>query len=1383
MFSKKPTSRIIFLVVSMIGFISLFLLLADTAPQVRGENTGLNGVTITLGTIPTAVSGTQALTATTSAAVDYVTFQIWNSPEEKSYIANNPAPLMYTYNWLTTAVPNGQYYVKAIAWMAGVPFESNVALVNVSKPTTLTINFYPTPPTTLSGTNVIYAITNVAPTTCEFQVVGQKNKTWPAESLSALHYKFTWNTVEFPNDAYTLKVRTTLGDQVAEATAAIIVSNTAFAIVWQYLPTAASGTITLNAVANLLPDNCHFELSGPQKATIPGTVTTSYGCAADLITTSYLNGDYLVTVKANRGNEIASDEINLTIKNLSAIEPFTIKLANLPSVATGTINLIAQVNAKPDSCYFSLAGLQPATFTTTLSPNNTCSSSLNTTSYPNGFYYIKAIAKRGTEQVSAQAYLQISNPQTAPTTLTIDFVSPPVTVTGTATLKAKANQDGATVSFHLEGDRTNVYPGTNETNMTYGFIWPTNDYPNGLYRVRVYAQKNNLFAEKTVQINVSNSVVTAEKMQVNWISPPATATGTITLKIETNLAPINCIFNIQGPRSEIYVGKITALTCEAPWRTTDFPTGNYAIKATAKTSTLSGSDVTSILVSNPTVVNESPVTVEFLNPASTIVGTISWRLKTSGPVDEVQFYLSGAELGAFPGVLVEPQLYLFTWASATFPNGQYQLTAIARKGDAKYSTVIPVIVKNPVTPVTIRPPTDTTKPTIVTATPTATPLTAAETTKPPTVAATPIALLPARQAKPLAPTGNATTPSPATPTIQPTLPWECVEAKITEPAACQNYLVKLTLPLACRQTDILTKEACDIFLISQKMPDSCREADITNSAECYEYLTYQFKTHPLCRNLGPAECVTKIDELLIVGSLFTPQSDLLAMRRGELAPVCRQNNIIDLPACLDYLNQKYLPDECREAGITSKNECRNWMQEQYGRPGECQGLTDEECAGAIQNIKPLTLKYLAARTEIPLVCREARLTSFSQCETLLRKRELPRLCREQGYDTKKDCARYMLETFGRPADCQNKNNDQCQAFIYEIILADLINVETQTQVVTELKKLEHQQLTLQMTTQTDTTPSAMEILTSTPTTAATPIPASATAILKNFLPLKPGATAINMTLHPMKSANLKTSSLSNAIIFDADSDGLTDETETRLGTDPNQADTDGDGFPDGLEIANGYNPLGAGKKDEPLKPVEQALVNNQPLEEPKDNNLTDSAALQITTVEQEERLTVGATNTVDYTIISGQGPAASVVTLFIYSQLPIVVTVAIDEFGNWVYELDKNLTDGAHESYVVLHDEAGDIAAKSSPFAFFVREAKAITEDDYIAEQAAKITPTEKLANEIDWDALSQQVTPAGDGADSLLSLTKWYIIAGASVVILGLFLFILHNRLNRRHA
>ncbi len=47
-------------------------------------------------------------------------------------------------------------------------------------------------------------------------------------------------------------------------------------------------------------------------------------------------------------------------------------------------------------------------------------------------------------------------------------------------------------------------------------------------------------------------------------------------------------------------------------------------------------------------------------------------------------------------------------------------------------------------------------------------------------------------------------------------------------------------------------------------------------------------------------------------------------------------------------------------------------------------------------------------------------------------------------------------------------------------------------------------------------------------------------------------------------------------LLDNDEDGLTNAQEIELGTDLNNPDTDGDGYLDGAEVENGYNPLGEG---------------------------------------------------------------------------------------------------------------------------------------------------------------------------------------------------------------
>jgi len=52
----------------------------------------------------------------------------------------------------------------------------------------------------------------------------------------------------------------------------------------------------------------------------------------------------------------------------------------------------------------------------------------------------------------------------------------------------------------------------------------------------------------------------------------------------------------------------------------------------------------------------------------------------------------------------------------------------------------------------------------------------------------------------------------------------------------------------------------------------------------------------------------------------------------------------------------------------------------------------------------------------------------------------------------------------------------------------------------------------------------------------------------------------------------------NPNAVDSDSDGLFDREEVKVyGTDPLKADTDGDGYSDGVEVKGGFNPLGWGK--------------------------------------------------------------------------------------------------------------------------------------------------------------------------------------------------------------
>lgn len=101
-----------------------------------------------------------------------------------------------------------------------------------------------------------------------------------------------------------------------------------------------------------------------------------------------------------------------------------------------------------------------------------------------------------------------------------------------------------------------------------------------------------------------------------------------------------------------------------------------------------------------------------------------------------------------------------------------------------------------------------------------------------------------------------------------------------------------------------------------------------------------------------------------------------------------------------------------------------------------------------------------------------------------------------------------------------------------------------------------------------------------------------------------GRPIVGISTAPPPSPTGAATSSPPAAAVDSDNDGLTDEQEQQLGTDPNKpdtdgdgltdfeevstyqtnplkADTDGDGYPDGTEVKSGYNPLGTGRCTRP----------------------------------------------------------------------------------------------------------------------------------------------------------------------------------------------------------
>lgn len=99
--------------------------------------------------------------------------------------------------------------------------------------------------------------------------------------------------------------------------------------------------------------------------------------------------------------------------------------------------------------------------------------------------------------------------------------------------------------------------------------------------------------------------------------------------------------------------------------------------------------------------------------------------------------------------------------------------------------------------------------------------------------------------------------------------------------------------------------------------------------------------------------------------------------------------------------------------------------------------------------------------------------------------------------------------------------------------------------------------------------------------SATGTPGSAPELLPGATPGTPqsgtGAPTSALPLNVGGPINTPQVQFKIGIGPDSDGDGLSDSEEARYGSDPHQADTDHDGFLDGVEVQRGYNPTGPGR--------------------------------------------------------------------------------------------------------------------------------------------------------------------------------------------------------------
>jgi hypothetical protein len=424
-----------------------------------------------------------------------------------------------------------------------------------------------------------------------------------------------------------------------------------------------------------------------------------------------------------------------------------------------------------------------------------------------------------------------------------------------------------------------------------------------------------------------------------------------------------------------------------------------------------------------------------------------------------------------------------------------------------------------------------------------------------------------------------------------------------------------------------------------------------------------------------------------------------------VAKECRDENILNHRDCEKYLFEKNFPLECVENSITDKKECDEFLDEKTGSSHE----EEQE------------KRNIEVEEKMSPECEEADIETKEDCNEYMYSLYSEPICLEWNIKNTEDCNSFIFNKFFSKIECRNDDKWQCMRMIKQDYLGVLLQKQNRYDSINE--KLDNAS-----TTKID----SVEILED----------------VKEVIPIERDIEKITVMKAQEETIFNKDGELIIVppilLILDADNDGLTDEFERRLGLDPFNNDSDNDGYLDGDEIKNGYNPLGVGKfRKESLAPVEVALINREAFEHPKVKGI------------ESEEFVVEDLNSSTSTghVFSGKGPANAIITIYIYSELPVVATVKTDKFGNWKYVFKESLKEGNHEVYVALNDNTGKVVKKSSPLSFLVKEAQAVTISDFVT-------------------------TPEFEEADEVDSILNIYMIIVVALIISSIALFVLY--LNR---
>lgn len=394
-------------------------------------------------------------------------------------------------------------------------------------------------------------------------------------------------------------------------------------------------------------------------------------------------------------------------------------------------------------------------------------------------------------------------------------------------------------------------------------------------------------------------------------------------------------------------------------------------------------------------------------------------------------------------------------------------------------------------------------------------------------------------------------------------------------------------------------------------------------------------------------------------------------------------------------------------GLLTDDETVSGVSEPESGSIDCQksGITDPV----------LCARYKAELTgQIPNLCLIQNIFTADACEQYLQENSATSLCQAQDLNNL-SCQDFLISKYLTQVDCSALEATTCQSilrdeYLYRVSAAQKFNEQISAEVETRSgQNIKLQDLVNDL---------------------------SVDGKLAVRLPLLKNENNIILAKAKASLALLSTEQLSvhnpAVIILDRDADLLPDDLELYYGTDSANPDSDNDGYLDGEEIKNGYNPAGTGSLIVARNVLDINLFAKNSLEQPTENSpLALDTALQVTKAE----------TSANGLQLSGVASPDTWVNIYLYSSLPLLMSTKTDASGAWTYQLDQALSEGVHQAYVAINDSQGKLLAQSGAISFAVTN---IVETP--AAQVNNNTTTAPVVSASFWEKLPFNIYYVGGG-------------------------------------